>query len=210
MKTLIVHPQDPTTDFLKPIYANIENKTLITSGVSKNELRQLIIEHDRIICCGHGSPEGLLSVGQFLGVNSDIIDDTMVDILSQKKDNIFVWCNADQFVERNGLEGFYSGMFISEIQEAWYFNFYDLDRNAITESNEMFAHIVSKYINHPLDVLHKNVIKEYGLLANSNPIAKFNHERLYLTERNMYSSKLDKSNMDLSQSNNTYSLNFSG
>jgi hypothetical protein len=31
---------------------------------------------------------------------------------------VFIWCNADQFMKRHQLRGFYSGMFISEVQEA--------------------------------------------------------------------------------------------
>ena len=73
-------------------------------------------------------------------------------------------------------------MFISEIEEAWYYNFYDLDVSLIHESNERFASIVSGNINETLDVLFKNVIHEYGLLAKRNPIARFNLERLILTE----------------------------
>jgi hypothetical protein len=49
MSTLIIHPEDPTTDFLKPIYAPIKNKTIITSGVSKSKLRELIKSHHRVI-----------------------------------------------------------------------------------------------------------------------------------------------------------------
>lgn len=65
MSTLIVHPLDQSTDFLKPIYAPISNKTIITGGINKTELRKLIVAHDRLLIFGHGSPWGLLSVGQF-------------------------------------------------------------------------------------------------------------------------------------------------
>lgn len=157
MSTLIIHPKDPSTDFLKPIYAPIKNKSIITDGVIKIELRKLIeIEnHERIIMLGHGSPYGLLSVGQFPNAGSYIIDETNVTLLSQKKDNIFIWCNADQFVERNGLNGFFSGMFISELEEVFYYDFWDFEKNTIGESNENFSKTVSRYINEPLDILFK-------------------------------------------------------
>jgi|GEM_PF-6234508 len=38
IKTLVIHPKDPTTDFLKPIYSNIIDKTVITGGVTKKRL----------------------------------------------------------------------------------------------------------------------------------------------------------------------------
>jgi hypothetical protein len=65
MKTLIIPPQDPTTRFLCGIYDTIPNKTVITGGLTKDELWKHIQDHDRVICCGHESPAGLLDVGQF-------------------------------------------------------------------------------------------------------------------------------------------------
>jgi hypothetical protein len=185
MRTLIVHPQDKSTDFLKSIYAQISNKTVINGGIGKNELRELIRSHDRVIMLGHGSPWGLLSVGQFPPkVGSYIIDYSYCDLLSTKKENIFIWCYADLFVKRNGLEGFYSGMFLSESIEAFSFGFYVSNRNLIDESNECFASSVSKYINEPICVLYQKVLQEYKVLAETNPIAKFNLERLYLNSNN--------------------------
>lgn len=49
MKTLIVHPADPSTSFLEIVYKNIPNKTVITGGIDKFELRDIMHEHDRII-----------------------------------------------------------------------------------------------------------------------------------------------------------------
>ena len=180
MSTLIVHPKDSSTNFLKPIYAPIQDKTIINGGISKSELRKLIKNHDRVIMLGHGTPIGLLSVGQFPNAGSYIIDYSYTDLLSSKKENIFIWCFADLFVKRNGLNGFYSGMFLSELSEAFSWGYYISDRNLIKESNDNFASIVSKHIHRPLNVLFENVIQEYGVLAHSNQIAKFNKERLHL------------------------------
>ena len=63
-KTLIIHPDDRSTDFLKPIYASIEKATIITGGKSKNEVVELIEQHDRTIILGHGSPNGLFAMRQ--------------------------------------------------------------------------------------------------------------------------------------------------
>ncbi|WP_372947811.1 hypothetical protein [Mariniphaga sp.] len=181
MNNLIIHPRDSSTDFLKPIYAPLKNKTVITGGISKTELREVIKEHDRVIMLGHGSPGGLLTMQQFGTTNGFIIDYSMVDVLKEKKDNVFIWCNADQFVYDYDLEGFYSGMFISEIDEAIYYDFYDIEPSEIDESNYWFAEIVSRYINHPLNVLYDNLIQDYRELARTNPIAQFNLERLYIS-----------------------------
>ena len=65
MKTLIIHPEDPTTEFLSQIYARLTNKTVITGDISKSEVPKLIESHDRVLMLGHGSPYGLLSIDMF-------------------------------------------------------------------------------------------------------------------------------------------------
>jgi len=176
---LIIHPKDPSTDFLKPIYALIEDKTVITGGVSKRKLKQLINDHDRIIMCGHGSPMGLFAMGRFPIVGTYVIDSSYSDLLSQKQDNIFIWCHACHFVQGNGLNGFHTGMFISEVAEAFYCNLGVVDSKLIDESNECFASIVSRNIHKHRLVLYKNVRQELYELAETNPIARFNMEQLY-------------------------------
>ena len=181
MKNLIIHPEDPTTTFLSQIYAPLTNKTVIRGGISKSELPKLIESHDRVLMLGHGSPYGLLNAGQFPDAGSYIIDDSMVLPLKNKTNSVFIWCHADQFVQRHGLSGLYSGMFISEDGEAFYYGFDDVDWDMIDQSNERFASIVSKYLNEPMEILYQKLLFEYGFMARTNPIARFNLERLYLT-----------------------------
>jgi hypothetical protein len=180
MRHLIIHPKDHSTDFLKPIYATIQDKTVINGGIGKSKLRELIKNHDRIIMLGHGTPYGLLSVGQFPKVGNYIIDWSLADLLSTKMDNIYIWCHADQFVKNNQLMGFFSGMFISEVSEAFSWGYFVANRNLIDESNEWFSSCVSQNIHQPLNVLFENVIQEYAIMAKANPIAQFNLERIYL------------------------------
>ena len=188
MKTLIIHPKDPTTSFLSQIYAPLKNKTVVRGGIIKSELRELIESHDRVLCLGHGSPYGLLNPDQFPDAGFYIVDESMVSALKNKSDSIFIWCYADQFVQRHGLEGLCSAMFISETREQEYYGFDNIDGDLIDQSNERFVSIVSKYINEPLRVLYQKLFFEYGLLARTNPIAKFNLKRLYLSSSKIYRS----------------------
>jgi hypothetical protein len=181
MKTLIIHPDDPSTDFLSKIYAPHTNKTVIRGGMSKSVLHKLIKSHDRVLMLGHGSPDGLLSAGQFPDAGSYIIDDPMVSPLKNKTNSLFIWCHADQFVQRHGLSGFVSGMFVSEVGEAFYYGFDDVNWNMIDQSNERFASVVSKYINEPMDIMYQKLLFEYGFMARTNPIARFNLDRIYLS-----------------------------
>jgi len=178
-KILIVHPKDPSTSFLEIIYQGIENKTVITGGITKEELAVLIKEHDRCFFMGHGYPGGLFAVGQFPGSYGTIIDGSMVSLLNEKDNNVFIWCNADQFVNRYQLKGFYTGMFISEVQEATYCGVFGTDQDIVDESNYGFCHIITKYINEDRELIYENVTKEYGLIAETNPVAYYNNNRLY-------------------------------
>lgn len=189
MKTLVIHPDDPSTDFLTPIYDNVFQATVVTGGVSKEELKQMIIDHDRVMMMGHGSPHGLFSVGMFTDTNvvypqrfnyAYAIDYTMVEILNQKSNNVFIWCNADQFVNRHNLKGLYSGMFISEVSEAVYCGLPGTEQDQVDTSNHYFAQILGEAINDPIDQTYNYVLDNYGLLTEDNPVALYNYNRLYL------------------------------
>ena len=179
MQTLIIHPEDKTTDFLCPIYNSIENKLVIRGGATKAEVLKAVKSHNRIMMMGHGSPLGLFAVGQFEkeGMMSYIVDHTFIAAL-QNKDNVFIWCHANKFVEEHQLTGFYSGMFISEVMEAAMYQF-DVSQDSIHFSNNTFSKLVSKYITESSDHIYSKVTNEYGGLANYNPIINYNNERLY-------------------------------
>jgi len=179
MKTLIIHPEDPSTSFLDIVYKDIPNKTVITGGCTKGDVQQLIREHDRVMMMGHGTPGGLFSVGQFQNSNGYIIDYNTAHILNLKDNSVFIWCNADKYVETFGLKGFYSGMFISEVEEADYCGIPGTDQELIDESNFGFCNIIAKYINEDKNIIHENVLKEYGQIAVENPVALYNNLRLY-------------------------------
>ena len=170
MKNLIVHPEDPTTDFLSPIYARLTNKTIVKGGITKSELRELIESHERVFMLGHGSPYGLVSQGLFPDAGSYIIDESMVKPLKSRSNSIFIWCFAGKFVQKHGLSGLYTGMFISEAREANFYCSEDIGLDIINQSNERFAWIISKYLNEPIEILYQKLLFDYELLAKTNPI----------------------------------------
>ena len=55
---MVLHPKDESTDFLKHIYNRLENVTVIRGGINKNEIHDLIKEHDQVMMLGHGMPSG--------------------------------------------------------------------------------------------------------------------------------------------------------
>lgn len=181
-KTLIIHPLDSSTDFLKPIYAKVSNSTIITSG-NRGQVNEEIMKHDRIMMMGHGSPWGLFSVGQFTGIegkhNGYVIDHDTVSLL-RDKENMFIWCNADRFVNRYELSGFYSGMFISEVGEAYTCGLPKTSQDVVDESNNTFAELLGGVINKSITEAYLHTKYYYEQLAEVNTVAEYNVQRLYL------------------------------
>ncbi len=179
MKTLIIYPKDKTTTFLRSMYKDIPYKTIITGGCTYNDVVEEIKTHNRIIMCGHGCPVGLFGVGQFNNCGL-VINSNTVQYL-RGKENIFIWCNSDKFVEKYDLEGFYSGMFISEVGESMMCGFRGITQSQVSSSNYTFSEIVGKHIDKPLEEVYENVKDEYGILCDTNPIVQYNHDRLYFS-----------------------------
>lgn len=168
MKTLVIHPIDHSTRFLSEIYAD-KGWTVINHNSSEKELVEQIKAHDRIVMLGHGTPTGLLGHGGFV-INSKHV------YLLREKICFCIWCNSDQFVEKYGLKGFYTGMIISEQSEAWMEGI-DISDEDLLYSNELLPKIVKEAINHK-DIA-KKVKEAYN--SNVNPVIMFNHERIYQT-----------------------------
>lgn len=171
MKTLVIHPADPSTDFLKKIYEG-KDYTIIndfTACRSRKVISALIKKHDRIIMMGHGSPYGLF----YTCITSEIV------YLLREKECVCIWCNADKFVQKYGLKGFYTGMFISEVGEARAFGI-TIDQANVSYSNYYFANLMNDSID-SLNIL--NEIKS-AYTDDDNPVIKFNNERLYYYDGN--------------------------
>ena len=184
IKTLIVHPDDRSTDFLKAVYENIHNKTVITGGVSVEEVERQIKKHDRVIMLGHGTRWGLLAVGQFYHESKNafepfyVINQFTAKHLKNKKDNIYIWCYASDFVKTFELEGFSSGMFISEVAEADYCGLPNQSKKDIDIQCMYFCNLVGAAINLTTKKLYEFVSDEFEEAALHCKVAEYNHKRL--------------------------------
>ena len=185
MKTLVIHPDDRSTDFLKPIYAGIKRKTVIVKDTSRDVLLALIRSHDTIIMLGHGSSSGLFNVSG-IGKGVMAIGESLVEELRGKQ-LIAIWCNCDKFIERHGLSALYSGMFISEVSEARYCGVQG-DQAMVDESNSMFAVLLGNMLSETSMDLEKTygmVLESYNELGEVNTVAKYNSDRFYYSKVNV-------------------------
>ncbi len=182
-KTLIIHPQDPSTTFLTDIYSNIRNKTVITGGVTRWNINELIENHDHVYIMGHGTSNGLLSMGVFQERRRNyIVDIAMCENLRDKEKCIYIWCHANKFLEDNKLDGFATGSFISNLDWAYYYRMCVTQR-MIDISNLAFSNLLAEYIDEPIELMYYLLKRDYGKLASENPVVWFNNERLFLYQQ---------------------------
>lgn len=182
---LIIHPDDRTTDFLKPCYAGLK-ATVLTQRDEFFNLAETMKRHNRIIMMGHGSPMGLFMPkvegieedenGELFEYTDYSINDSYSDILRQKR-TVCVWCNADKYVVPNDLHGFYTGMVISELCEADYCDVKGCNPRQLEESNTKFT----MGLKEALKVDGPKSVEIFKEIYNNpkNPIMIYNRKRLY-------------------------------
>jgi hypothetical protein len=73
-------------------------------------------------------------------------------------------------------------MFISEVGEATYCGLPGTEQKTVTTSNDYFAKLLGEVVNEPLSIIYEHVMNNYELLTEDNPVANYNHNRLYLAE----------------------------
>lgn len=171
MKTLVIHPFDPTTEVLKQVYEGKGYTEVTNNQIARSRLYKLIQSHDRILMFGHGTETGLF------GKNRLIIDSRFVQVLREKKNCVFVWCHANEFVEKYKLDGFYTGMIISEYSEA-------LDHcvrcssKELEEANQLLADLLKVSIDMPALEAKDFFKKKY----HGNDVVSFNRCNIFATE----------------------------
>jgi hypothetical protein len=179
MNTLIVHPTDCSTDFLLPIHDAVQTKTVVRGDMDKSSIGAIAAVHDNFIGMGHGTPWGLMSVGQFQNPDFYVVDRSFVEMLRTRKKNILIWCYAYEFAKIFQIPSFSTNMFISELREAYCMGIRNVTLNQVEESNTVFVKEISKYIDLPAKDIYLSLMKsEYAILSQKNPVAAYNFERL--------------------------------
>lgn len=173
MKTLVIHPDDRSTDFLRHVYENIDCDVITDCSISKKDLYQAIKEHDRILMMGHGIGTGLLNPKSF----RLLIDDSFADLL-RTKDTVSIWCYSDKYFRRNHIPGFHTGMIISEVSEAWMvLDECPLTKEELLDNMTRFATIIGECINMSPKDMQKYVLAYY---TGEDSITQFNRKSIYV------------------------------
>jgi hypothetical protein len=183
MKQLIIHIKDESTRFLEPIYDHNPLITLVRHNLPAHVMNTLIRCHDQVVMLGHGGPSGLFGPHMH-----PIIGAENVEALAEKDNNVFIWCHANQFVEKHKLRGFTTSMFISEDAEAVFClpeDQYQMiyDEHAVYEQNYLFARLVGENIHLPIDKMYANVKGEFvaeNIVSDNKSIVEYNNRGLQL------------------------------
>ena len=142
MIIVYVNSKEDTSTF-SPLYENIEDSTLLYNP-TKEDVVKILSErpNESLMCFGHGTESGLLSEDW----SETIIDSSMVDLL-RDRDIIGIWCYASEFARRHNLRGFFTYMFVSNLQECVFCRLGYYDEEIIFEQNEKFARRINELIN---------------------------------------------------------------
>ena len=172
----IIHANDPTTKFLSQLYETREDVSAHIDESSTNaHVRNAIRRDSTIMMLGHGNEHGLFSKPNKKGkYDRLLVTDRHVQFL-RGKTCIGIWCHADQFAKNYGLHGLFSGMIISEMQEA-------IDWNIHTTQEEM-----EKFASRLRDCIAQYGLQDTPLKMKElddvkSELTTFNYSRLYYFE----------------------------
>ena len=176
----VIHANDPTTKVLSYLYERRQDVSVrITEASTNSDIQRAIRGDDVIMMLGHGNQYGLFSKPDKNGeYKRFLITDHHVQFLRDKT-CIGIWCHANKFAERYGLHGLFSGMIISELQEA-----IDYDIHATKEEIDVEMEKFSRRLNECIDRfgLKEASIRMRDLDDVKSELTIFNYTNLYYYE----------------------------
>ena len=153
---MTIHANDPTTQFLSLLYKQRRDLSVhITETSTNSAVQRAIREADTVLMLGHGNKFGLFSVPD--------------------KDGVYRRY-ANLFAEQYNLQGLFSGMIISELQEA-------IDNGITTTKEEIDVEMV-KFTQRLRDCIDKYGLKDIPMRMKElddvkSELTTFNYNNLY-------------------------------
>ena len=185
-KLLVIHPNDPSTKFLEILYdyRTPFNSLVVDETASNAKIRQVLTANalkDRtVMMLGHGY-EGGMFAPQKNGVEINpfyrkIINPSLVQFLREKT-CIGIWCYANLFAERYGLHGLFSGMVISDLDEAHSYGIDEFSQKEI----EMYNHDFACALEYCIETFELEQVPSMmeGFVHTPNRLEKFNFGSLH-------------------------------
>ena len=179
---LVIHPKDKTTAMLSALYDGLEAQVVADYRTTKEMGRLLhyVSTQERIMLLGHGSDKGLFfraddSKDEF---DKIIVGHSHAYHLRKHGGNIVaIWCNADQSARAEGLHGLFTGMIVSELNEALLYQVKttqeELDRENVKLAMRLRTLLDERI---PLSEIHKRMLAMDDV---QSPLTTFNYNNFY-------------------------------
>ena len=179
---LVIHPKDKTTAMLSALYEGLEAK-VVADFRSRKEMGHLlhhVSTQERIMLLGHGSDKGLFYRSDD---SKDEFDKIIVGhphryhLHNHGSNIVAVWCNADQFARAEGLHGLFTGMIVSELNEALLYQVEttqeELDRENVKLARRLRALLDARI---PLSEIPKRMLVMDDV---HSPLTTFNYKNFF-------------------------------
>lgn len=119
----VIHPSDRSTAMLSALYEGLSAEVIHDNRSTKQigHLLNHVPVRERILLLGHGSDKGLFYRDDDTRKEFDrlIVSHSHAYYLRNHGNNLVaVWCHADLFARAERLHGLFTGMIISELEEA--------------------------------------------------------------------------------------------
>lgn len=176
----VIHANDPTTQFLSLLYEQRRDISMhITESSTNSAVQRAIRKTDMVLMLGHGNRYGLFSVPDKDGVYRRFMVDSRYVQFLRSKTCIGIWCYANLFAEQYNLHGLFSGMIISELQEA-------IDNGITTTKEEIDVEMV-KFTQRLRDCIERYGLKDTPMRMKEldnvkSELTTFNYSNLYYFE----------------------------
>lgn len=172
---------------LSSIYEGLGNVKVFNSYLQREEALAAIAaapKEEPVLLLGHGSPWGLLDMRY-----GTVVRDCDADLLRDRPNLVGIWCYASTYAYKHSLTGFFSGMFISEPEEAY--------MNCVEASDEEIAFCADDFARRFGDMLRagkslRDVAAELMDPSHiTSDLTEFNFSRLEYREPGDTSVPLD-------------------
>jgi len=173
---IVIHIDNNTLDtkILSRIYEKLNNITLLHNE-KKSSIKRLLrfTGNEPVMLLGHGNQLGLFNKLQ----NGYAIDSECVQWLRDRP-VIGIFCYASDFADKYGLHGFFTSMFISNMQEAI------IEQRDQDATEEIISYQESLFCDRIHELLIRNTpMSEWPRILQSQadlslPFVRFNYETL--------------------------------
>ena len=165
----------PDTDLLCEVYQGLDDINLLINPTEEQLIQVLCANPttERLLAMGHGTGWGLINE-DFSGY---ILNRADADLL-RSREVIGIWCHASDYAQAEGLHGFFTSMFISNVGESQIYGYNDYSNQDIFSEVTLFSKRLNKLLkdktplNEWVDILRSQADMSKDYVA-------FNYNGLY-------------------------------